>query len=181
MVMWSIIPQHPKYTASNTGEICRISTGHVLKKFKMRNGYNYVCIDRKNILVARLVCAAFMEDFDIEDSYIVVHHIHDKSDDSLDNLEIMERSELLDLVEPYFADGLPRGRASLKYGTKYDKKAVPIQCIETGHIFPSAKHAAKWLEQIGCGYLCAGYVYRIAKDSKEGVRGYHFRRLDKRE
>lgn len=181
MVMWSVIPQHPKYTASNTGEICRISTGRVLKKFKMRNGYNYVCIDRKNILVARLVCAAFMEDFDIEDSYIVVHHLHDNGDDSLDNLEIMERSELLDLVEPYFVDGLPRGRASLKYGTKGDNKAVPIQCIETGQVFPSAKHVSKWLEAIGCGYLCPGYIYRIAKDSEEPIRGYHFKRIYRRE
>ena len=181
MVMWSVIPQHPKYTASNTGEICRISTGRILKKFKMRNGYNYVCIDRKNILVARLVCAAFMEDFDIEDSYIVVHHLRDNGDDSLDNLEIMERNELLDLVEPYFVDGLPRGRASLKYGTKGDNKAVPIQCIETGQVFPSAKHVSKWLETIGFGYLCPGYVYRIAKDSEEAIQGYHFRRIHSRE
>lgn len=181
MVMWSVIPQHPKYTASNTGEICRISTGRILKKFKMRNGYNYVCIDRKNILVARLVCAAFMEDFDIEDSYIVVHHLRDNGDDSLDNLEIMERSELLDLVEPYFVDGLPRGRASLKYGTKGDNKAVPIKCIETGQVFPSAKHVSKWLETIGCGYLCPGYVYRIAKDSEKSIRGYHFKRIYSRE
>lgn len=181
MVVWSVIPQYPKYTASNTGEICRISTGRVLKKFKMRNGYNYVSINSKKLLVARLVCAAFMEDFDIEDSYIVVHHLRDNGDDSLDNLEIMERSELLDLVEPYFVDGLPRGRASLKYGTKNDNKAVPIKCIETGQIFPSAKHASKWLETIGCGYLCPGYVYRIAKDSEESIRGYHFKRIYRRE
>lgn len=181
MVMWHVIPQYPKYTASDTGEICRINTGRILKKFKMRNGYNYVSINSKKILVARLVCAAFMEDFDIEDRYIVVHHLRDNGDDSLDNLEIMERSELLDIVEPYFVEGLPRGRASLKYGTKNDNKAVPIQCIETGQVFQSAKHVSKWLETIGCGYLCPGYIYRIAKDSEEAIRGYHFRRIYRRE
>ena len=181
MVKWCVIPKYPKYTASDTGEICRISTGHILKKLKMRNGYNYVSINSKKILVARLVCAAFMEDFDIDDRYIVVHPLRDNGDDSLDNLEIMERSELLDIVEPYFVDGLPRGRASLKYGTKNDNKAVPIQCIETGQVFPSAKHVSKWLETIGCGYLCPGYIYRIAKDSEEAIRGYHFRRIYRRE
>lgn len=179
MTEWRVIPGYPDYEASDDGDIRRAKSQRVLNPMQNQTGHRFVRLNGKNKTVARMVFWAFNPDFDESDHYLVIRHTDDDPEnDSLDNLEVYEKYDLIDEIEPYYWPGEPRGKASPNYGSVHKvSRAVPIRIIELNLTFPSAYAVMKWLDKNGYGLYATGYIYRIAKDSIQPIRGLHFERM----
>ena len=93
MKKWAKIPFAQNYSASTDGEIRNDKTGRILKPTKHSCGYRTVYLGRLNgpYYVHRIVAITFLGDFSNEKQ---VDHINgDKSDNRLENLRWLTRSE----------------------------------------------------------------------------------------
>jgi len=93
--MWKPVSKYEtKYWVNENGEV-KNSDGHILKPFKVGNGYYAVKLwnSRKpqNIRVHRLVAMAFVDN---PNNYAEVNHINeDKADNRAENLEWCNRKQ----------------------------------------------------------------------------------------
>lgn len=87
--MWANIPGFPAYQVSNCGSVRNAHKGHLLRPFRGYHGYLRVnlCVDgaRKQLAVARLVCAAFNGEQPSAD-HQVAHLNGEKENNNADNL-----------------------------------------------------------------------------------------------
>ena len=89
MERWKEYPREPKYEVSDTGEVRRKSTKHLLPQYQQKSGYMAVCITNSYrcpqwILVHRMVAETFIEG---RRPGLVVDHINtDRSDNRVTNL-----------------------------------------------------------------------------------------------
>lgn len=92
--IWKEADASPLYEVSNTGKVRpknpRYKNVTELKPVPTRFGYMRVCLERKLILVHRLVAAAFIDN--PHNLPEVNHKDEDKSNNSVDNLEWCSRS-----------------------------------------------------------------------------------------
>jgi len=94
--MWRVIPSHPLYEASDTGDIRRRDTGRVLSLVLHPSGYIRACLwtsnKRVNKGVHRLVCEAFCGP-PPTDKHHAAHRNGTKTDNSADNLRWLSKLE----------------------------------------------------------------------------------------
>ena len=93
--MWKVIDESDgEYEASPDGEIRNAKTKHILKQFKGKDGYMRTQIAgkiNKTVLVHRIIAMTFIEP--IEGKEFVNHKDGNKSNNSVENLEWVNRSE----------------------------------------------------------------------------------------
>lgn len=85
-----ILKENSKYSIDRDGNIYNIRTGCKRKLFKS-SGYFRVSLDGKNYLIHRLVASNFIAE--IPKGYIVNHKDGDKTNNNINNLEIITYSE----------------------------------------------------------------------------------------
>ena len=124
------------YQVSNTGLVKRIPSvkckkERILSQGTQKTGYNYVNLSKNGEThtkrVHRLVAEAFIPNID---NLPEVNHKNEiKNDNRIDNLEWCTREY------------------NLNYGVRCKKFSVArgkaVQCVETKHIYPSARNASK--------------------------------------
>ena len=93
--MWKVIDgSDGEYEASSDGEIRNAKTKHILKQFKGKDGYMRTQIAgkiNKTVTVHRIIAMTFIEP--IEGKEFVNHKDGNKSNNSVENLEWVNRSE----------------------------------------------------------------------------------------
>lgn len=85
-----------KYFISNYGRVKSLCgyTAKILKPFKKENGYLIVKIDRKNIMIHRIVAFAFCENKYTNEQKIEIHHKDlNRQNNRADNLQILSFEE----------------------------------------------------------------------------------------
>ena len=92
MEEWRVIPEHPNYQVSNTGQVrcVKIYPIHPVEENKhLRVQITSAPNQRKNVSLARAVYSAFCGA--IPDGYHVFHHDGDYTNNTPDNLFIAKR------------------------------------------------------------------------------------------
>lgn len=79
------------YQISNKGRVLNTKTNCLLKS-NIKNGYRVVCLQRKTLLVHRLVYSVFYK-IEIPDDMVINHINGNKLDNNLENLEMISGSE----------------------------------------------------------------------------------------
>lgn len=118
--MWVKIPGFENYDINESGEIRGWfhEEPYIMKTRVNRYGYKQVCLNRKTVLVHRLVALAFVPN---PNNLPTVNHIdHDRTNNHYSNLEWMT-----------FEDNLS------------DAHGCKIVCVDTGEVFSSIARAAK--------------------------------------
>ena len=131
MIIWKPIPNFEDlYEISNTGEVRsknpRYKNKSILKQGLSNKGYKNVCLCRKGVQktfnVHRLVALAFIPN--PNNLPCVNHKDENKTNNNVDNLEWCS----------YYYNNV--------YGDRLTKSAlkrsIPVRCVETGVIYPSA-------------------------------------------
>ena len=93
MEIWKKIEEFENYSISNEGRIRNDKTGTIRKPQNYTNGYFSVRLNRKNLLIHRLVAKAFIEN---PERKPVVDHINgDRKDNRVENLRWVTTAENL--------------------------------------------------------------------------------------
>lgn len=153
MEIWKTIIEYPNYEVSSDGRVRNTKTGRVLRSSMNKDGYQYVglCLNgnRKNHKIHRLVASIFIPNPKNKPD---VNHINgNKADNRIENLEWVNASE--------------NAKHAYQMGLRSDNQHC--RCIETGQIFESQNHAAKYF---GC---CQGSI-RDSIHTGCRCKGYHF-------
>lgn len=151
-----------KYQVSNLGRVKSLGNDKkrkekILLGSKNRKGYKMVCLYKngksKWFFIHRLVYEAFVGF--ITDGLQIDHVSNNKTDNRLQNLQLLTRSEN---NKKKFADN-----PMLRY-----VKATKIKCIETNQIFSSQSEASKKMN------LRNQSINRVLKGKRKHTGGYSF-------
>lgn len=146
-----------KYLISNTGKVKSLNYNNTKKSKLLKqnniNGYNTVCLwensKSKRCRVNRLVAEAFISN--PSNLPEVNHKDENKMNNNVDNLEWCD------------------SKYNCNYGNRNKKLSKPIQCIETGIIYPSILQAGK---QTGINHY---HIGDVARGKRHTAGGYHWR------
>ena len=126
------------YKVSEYGDVMSMNYRHtgekrLISKAKNNSGYIFVTLwkngNHKTVLVHRLVATAFCEGADY---FPEVNHIdEDKTNNHYSNLEWCSR------------------KYNINYGTRNEKQAKKIRCVELDMIFESVNAAANYINRTG--------------------------------
>lgn len=154
---WKIIEDYPNYEVSNLGTVRNIKTGCVLRPIVDDYLRVDLCKDgkHKSKRIHRLVAEAFIPN--PENKRTVNHISGDKTDNRVENLEWATHSENM---KHAFRTGLNH------HGGGLPKQKV--RCIETGQIFESQLHAAKYFG------VCQGSIRSSIHRGCKVLKKYHF-------
>lgn len=150
MEKWKTIEGYTDYQVSNIGRVKSLKYGkeRILKQNKINNGYLYVHLHKegkvKNMLIHRLVAGSFLNNqYNLPE---VNHRNEDKSDNRIENLEYCDR------------------KYNCNYGTRNERIAKKVKCIDTGVVYPSLNEVKHQLgfSQCNISQCCNGklkYAY----------------------
>ena len=146
-----------KYLISNTGKVKSLNYNNTKKSKLLKqnniNGYNTICLWKnsksKCCRVNRLVAEAFIPN--PNNLPEVNHKDENKVNNSAENLEWCD------------------SKYNCNYGNRNKKLSRPIQCIETGIIYPSISQAGK---QTGINQY---HIGDVARGKRHTAGGYHWR------
>lgn len=146
-----------KYQISNLGRVKSLNYNNTKKSKLLHqsliNNYYSVCLWKqgkgKQHRIHRLVAEAFIENPDNLSE--VNHKDEDKLNNEVSNLEWCD------------------SKYNCNYGTRNKKLSRPVQCIETGIIYPSILEAGK---QTG---INPTHLDDVARGKRKTAGGYHWR------
>lgn len=156
-----------KYQVSNLGRIKSLNYNRqkkqkILIECKNGKGYKIVSLSKngkwKSFLIHRLVYGAFVGI--IPDGYQIDHINNNKTDNRLQNLQLLTVSEN---NKKRFADN-----KNLQCG----KPKTKIKCIETNQIFNSQSEASRILN------LSCGNINGVLRGKRQKTKGYTFVYVD---
>lgn len=158
--VWKDIEGFPGYQVSDQGRVKNKSRNTLLVAHPSKKGYYHVGLyrngERKNLYVHQLVGNAFLGCPD--DPTLEIDHIDtDKSNNKIDNLEWVTRSEN---AKRAFMKGV---RKPVDH-----PNSVPIKIVETGEIFESARKCARAIDGDKKG------VMLCVNGEQETHKGLHF-------
>ena len=94
--VWVAINDYPNYEISTEGKVKNKSTGKILKPIKATTGYMHIGLANeegtKQFLLHRLMVETFMQDKKM-DGLVVNHKDCDKTNNRLDNLELVTQKQ----------------------------------------------------------------------------------------
>lgn len=157
-----VIGYEDTYIVSNMGVVKNKKTGRILKQYKEKRGYLRVCLSRKGVSkvwrVHRLVALAFIPN---EKNKPFIDHINGKRDDNrVQNLRWCTHEENLTYPNAMY--------------NRYIKQGIPVICVETGVIFPSAREAGRQLN------ISHSNITGCCKNRLKTAGGLHFKYYEKR-
>lgn len=96
--MFKPIPEFPEYSISEDGEVYSSISKRRLSIRTNTTGYKYFSVDNgnKNILLSRALARVFLDLPSIYSELEVDHIDRDKSNNSLDNLQVLTKAEHID-------------------------------------------------------------------------------------
>lgn len=157
------------YQVSNTGEVRSLpretTKGRIIKQYvNKRNGYCYVSLSKENKRISKrvhkLVCRAFIQNIKdgYDKSYTIDHINGDKTDNSVENLEVCTQSE-------------NQKRAyDLGLQVAFGKKIINLDTME---IYNSYSEAARAI-----GASKGEMVARVCKGERSHYKNNHFAHLE---
>ena len=138
------------YAITSCGKVWSYKSKKFLKPTPNSRGYLQVSLrkdkEKKQFLIHRLVAEAYIPN---PNNYETVDHIDfDKTNNCINNLQWMERSE--------------------NSRKKRDCRGKPVRCIELNTIYPSAAEAAR------CFDLNASNIGSVCLGKRKTTGGYHW-------
>lgn len=182
MTTWKDVPGFEgRYLVSDYGAIKNAKTGYFLTVQRRCNGYMTVTINKKLMLVHRVVALAFIPN---PENKPYVDHINTvKSDNRVENLRWvtakenannkLTREHQKEAIAIYLTEEFRRKQSNAK---QYMKKAV--KCIETGECWESLSEASKALgidrAVLGnaCRYSVKHTLWRCSHYKGKEIRHY---------
>ena len=146
------------YTVTDTGKVYSIKYGSKIMKPKMTNiGYPVVRLSKDGVgrtwCIHRLVAENFIPN--PENKKTVNHISGDRCDNRVENLEWATYTE--------------NNHHALYVLGNIDKMSKPVECIETGVIYPSISEAARQL------HLSDSKISLVCRGKRNKTGGYHWR------
>ena len=164
---YKTIKDYPNYEVSGVGNVRNIVTGCVLRPGRNKNGYQQVNLylngKRKSQLIHRLVADAFIPN--PENKRTVNHIDGDKTNNRAENLEWVSDSEN---IKHAFRVGLNKITDKNNFKTNNPKPRQKVRCVETGQIFESQHHAARYFG------VDQGWVRKSIHKGYKVHKKYHF-------
>jgi hypothetical protein len=158
MEIWKPLRNFPSYNGSSEGRIINVRTQHILKPQINDRGYAVVTLWKNKkaytVRVHRIIAETFLgEHSDLD----VRHKNRNRSDNRVDNLEWVTRSELIQ-------DAFVRG-------TKTLSRHTAVRVIETGKVYENVTACAI---DTGCD---RSQIFKQLAGSRLHVKGLHFERI----
>lgn len=158
METWKPLKNYPGYEGSTEGRIKNIRTQHVLKPNLTDKGVAQLTLVKderpRTVKIHRAIAATFL---DGDPNLDVRHKDRDRSNNRVDNLEYITRSDLI--------------QEAFDRGSKRPSRQIPVRVVETGQQYDSIRACAR---DTGCAQA---EICKYLSGKRPHVKGLHFEKI----
>ena len=165
---WRKIPDFPRYSVSDTGEVKNDETGSILKPLKCAGGYLKVMLGpgQKQLLLHRLVAKTFIPNTECKPE--VNHKDGDKTNNAVCNLEWATHQENEIHKCRVLHRGTQKEQRQENIKKAYNATKISVRCLETEIAYESAREAER---QTG---ICQASISACARGEQHTAGGFRW-------